>query len=584
GTFKPTTAIQRSEVATIVTRMADKSQRKTFTLEKAPVAVTEVQLAGKTQITVGETTTWTAKALPAEAQTTITWAAGNPGVATVDANGNIKGIKAGQCNITATAANGVKKTVLLTVSEVAVTGITLAGKTNIAIGGSTTWTATVSPANATNKKLTWTAGNPGVATVDQNGNIKGIKAGQCNITVSAANGVKKTVMVTVAQGGTLQNPYDGNDGALVEYRWTCHDPVCLMRIKVKNIYYGSDAERMMGSSYFNSNSKFRATASQEWRVYEYDVEYVDCKSAISSDMNWNTLKRDIPIPAASNFKPNIGQLLGVNYRYYTTSGASVPAYEDYGIIPVYGSTYVSLFKGASSKVYYGILVDKGIGDLLLGVERVRDATVDDKDYTFIRLNAPAYSTTQASAQHVQNTAFDALVTYAKAHSGTFATESGTEPSGISSVPSTSQYSIRYDTAKDEIILSGVKDVKNESRPRKISFEMTIPRNNSGTFNGKVDATETNTKDSSKTVNATGTIKIKADKFPFNGGYGYDVSYNSYSGESVSAQLAALSNESTAQALVASAQWCYQEMLVSLNRTVLKPAGFSTNDFGFSLSL
>ena len=36
GSFKPTSTIQRSEVATIVTRMADKSLRKTFTLTAAP--------------------------------------------------------------------------------------------------------------------------------------------------------------------------------------------------------------------------------------------------------------------------------------------------------------------------------------------------------------------------------------------------------------------------------------------------------------------------------------------------------------------------------------------------------------------
>ena len=36
GSFKPESTIQRSEVATIVTRMADKSLRKTFTLTAAP--------------------------------------------------------------------------------------------------------------------------------------------------------------------------------------------------------------------------------------------------------------------------------------------------------------------------------------------------------------------------------------------------------------------------------------------------------------------------------------------------------------------------------------------------------------------
>ena len=118
GTFKPTARIRRSEVATIVTRMADKSQRKTFTLEKKPLSVvTEVQLAGKTLISVGETTTWTAMPLPEDADTAIAWSAGNPGVATVDANGNIKGVKAGECHITATASNGVKKTVTVRVRD-----------------------------------------------------------------------------------------------------------------------------------------------------------------------------------------------------------------------------------------------------------------------------------------------------------------------------------------------------------------------------------------------------------------------------------------------------------------------------------
>ena len=38
GTFKPASNIQRSEVAAIVTRMADKGLRKSFTLEKAPLS------------------------------------------------------------------------------------------------------------------------------------------------------------------------------------------------------------------------------------------------------------------------------------------------------------------------------------------------------------------------------------------------------------------------------------------------------------------------------------------------------------------------------------------------------------------
>ncbi len=115
GTFNAKNNIQRCEVATIATRMVNKYERKSFTL--APPEPTTVQLAGNTSIYVGETTQWKATIAPAKANQWVSWTSGNTGVATVDANGNIKGIRAGQSNITATAANGVKKTVLITVKS-----------------------------------------------------------------------------------------------------------------------------------------------------------------------------------------------------------------------------------------------------------------------------------------------------------------------------------------------------------------------------------------------------------------------------------------------------------------------------------
>lgn len=117
GTFNPNSNIQRSEVAAIVTRMADKSQRKMFKLEEKPAVPESVTLAGKTVIEVGETTQWKATVSPTKANQWVSWASGNPAVATVDANGNIKGLKAGQANITATAVNGIKKTVLINVEK-----------------------------------------------------------------------------------------------------------------------------------------------------------------------------------------------------------------------------------------------------------------------------------------------------------------------------------------------------------------------------------------------------------------------------------------------------------------------------------
>ncbi|MBQ3055202.1 MAG: Ig-like domain-containing protein [Oscillospiraceae bacterium] len=197
GSFRPTTTIQRCEVATIVTRMVDPKQRKQVVLETRP-ALTGIKLAGKTSIMVGTTTTWTASADPADAAFgKVTWTSGNPGVATVDANGKITALKAGQSNITAYYGS-FKKTVLLTVTSPTptLTGIKLAGKTSIMVGTSTTWTASADPAGALLGKVAWTSGNPGVATVDANGRITALKAGQSNITAYYGS-FKKTVLLTV---------------------------------------------------------------------------------------------------------------------------------------------------------------------------------------------------------------------------------------------------------------------------------------------------------------------------------------------------------------------------------------------------
>ena len=205
GSFRPTTTIQRCEVATIVTRMVDPKQRKQVVLETRP-ALTGIKLAGKTSIMVGTTTTWTASADPADAAFgKVTWTSGNPGVATVDANGKITALKAGQSNITAYYGS-FKKTVLLTVTSPTptLTGIKLAGKTSIMVGTSTTWTASADPAGAAFGKVTWTSGNPGVATVDANGRITARKAGQAHISASYGS-VKKTVLLTVTPLPTPQS-------------------------------------------------------------------------------------------------------------------------------------------------------------------------------------------------------------------------------------------------------------------------------------------------------------------------------------------------------------------------------------------
>ena len=81
--------------------------------------------------------------------------------------------------------------------KVAVSKVALS-KTSVSIyaGSTTKLTATVTPSNATNKKVTWKSSNSAVASVDANGNVKGIKAGTVTITATA-DGKSASCKVTV---------------------------------------------------------------------------------------------------------------------------------------------------------------------------------------------------------------------------------------------------------------------------------------------------------------------------------------------------------------------------------------------------
>ena len=78
--------------------------------------------------------------------------------------------------------------------------------------------ATINPSNATFQALTWKSSATSVATVDANGEITANGVGTATITVTAANGVKATCVVTVkgfeGQGTDTNNDYDfGGRGA-----------------------------------------------------------------------------------------------------------------------------------------------------------------------------------------------------------------------------------------------------------------------------------------------------------------------------------------------------------------------------------
>ena len=98
------------------------------------------------------------------------------------------------------------KYLTFTSDEVPVSGVTLnKDAMTLEKGASEQLTATVEPANAANKNVTWSSSDETVATVDENGLVTAVAEGSATITAATANGLSAACTVTV------QEPVAGKD-------------------------------------------------------------------------------------------------------------------------------------------------------------------------------------------------------------------------------------------------------------------------------------------------------------------------------------------------------------------------------------
>ncbi len=169
------------------------------------IPVTGVSIPATFTFKVGASSRFAATILPENAANkNVTWTSSNPAVLTIDANtGIVKALAAGTAIITATTVDGGKTaTCTVTVTaDVAVTSVSVTKTLVVGKGATKALKATVAPANATNKNVTWKSSAPSVATVDARGNVKGIRKGTATITVTSSGNpnAKATCTVTVSE-------------------------------------------------------------------------------------------------------------------------------------------------------------------------------------------------------------------------------------------------------------------------------------------------------------------------------------------------------------------------------------------------
>ncbi len=193
-------------VITVITASGNKTAVSNITVKQAPQAVASVNVNGisldKTNIELGinGTLTLVATINPANATNKdVTWSSGNTGIATVNNNGLVTGIKEGTTTITVTTRDGGKTatcTVIIKKSQSTVispSSVTLdQNNVIIRVNEILTLKPTITPNNASNLGVTWKSSNGDVASVDSSGTIKGNKVGTATITVTTKDGGKST--------------------------------------------------------------------------------------------------------------------------------------------------------------------------------------------------------------------------------------------------------------------------------------------------------------------------------------------------------------------------------------------------------
>lgn len=146
----------------------------TWTLVIYPKTTKLTLTAASSWINVGASAQLHVSATPETAQMPVRWRSSNTRIATVDANGVVRGLKAGTATITVRTTDGSNKRASVRVTVgIPATGVVITGNRIVRAGATLRLMATVQPANATVKRVTWAVNCPAsVATIFGDGKLR----------------------------------------------------------------------------------------------------------------------------------------------------------------------------------------------------------------------------------------------------------------------------------------------------------------------------------------------------------------------------------------------------------------------------
>lgn len=134
----------------------------------------------------GESAETDEKLAKAASKLTVEWTSSDESVATVDATGMVVAVSAGEADITASVTDSEMSAVCKVTVKVAAKDITVPDNLDVKLndGDETTVEATVSPADATDVKVSYASTDEAMATVDKDGRVQVLQPGECDITTT----------------------------------------------------------------------------------------------------------------------------------------------------------------------------------------------------------------------------------------------------------------------------------------------------------------------------------------------------------------------------------------------------------------